>query len=218
MRLIGMTTLLVSGAVLRVAGAAAGNDLVTGDYVAIDTKNSDIRTRVEVLTDGLPGSSSIDVNGECTASTGERVRFEFEANVIDKSNITGKTATLDQKQKVNPAVVIGIIPGICDGDLGFDGLPCFFGSECGLGDCDLPAPTAEVIDCDKVRVSAKVDPLRKTKFKADASKCTTVSAPLVAAVEAACKGNENQGVTVKASGAGKLQKIKISGNGDTIEP
>jgi hypothetical protein len=133
MRLKLLVTTLAASVTLLIAGAASAQGLLDGDFFAVDDRNPRIWSETEVL---FPANDNdVNVVGICEASTGENVAFIIDAaERPSKTTITQTKATIEKNRKEEPALVYGIIAGVCS----IGGEDCFFGEDDGfdLTDCD----------------------------------------------------------------------------------
>jgi hypothetical protein len=212
MRIKILTTALLGSAALLIAGAASAQGLLDGDFFAVDDKNPRIWSETEVL---FPANDNdVNVVGICHASTGEEVAFIFDmAERPSKTTITGTKATIDKNRKEEQALVFGILPGVCS----VGGEDCFFGEDDGfdLTDCDgieICDSVVEELDCDTAKVKSTVNTKSgKINWSAQAQRCETASAPLVAAVAEACgRSGDNRGITINGRDA-EIRNLKITG-------
>jgi hypothetical protein len=213
MRIKILTTALLGSAALLIAGAASAQGLLDGDFFAVDDKNPWVWSETEVL---FPANDSdVSVGATCQASTGEEVAFVVDMfERPSKTNITGDKATIDKNRKEEPALVVGIIAGVCS----TGGGGCFFGEGDGWDKTDCPGietcnSEIEELDCDTGRVKSTVNTKSgKINWSAQAKKCFTNSAPLLAAVDNACKRQDgrNKGITISVKD-NEIKNLKITG-------
>ncbi len=128
-----------------------------------------------------------------------------------RTTITGTRATIDKNRREEPAQVWGQVPGFCET---LTTQTCFEGAPI---DCPGEEPCVnvgapEVLDCERARVKATVNAnSERVNWSADAKNCTVESAPIAAAVEAACgRAGNNRGITVRVTD-NVFKKIKITG-------
>jgi len=192
---------------------AGGFDgLLDGDFFAVDDKNPRIWSETEVL---FPANDNdVTVVGICQASTGEEVGFIIDAfERPTKTTITSTKATIDKNRKEEPALVFGIIAGVCS----IGGEDCLFGAgdgyditDCaGIETCDSEI---EELDCEQGRVKSTINAnSEKINWSAQAKNCLTESAPLLAAVDNACgKAGDNKGISLKVK-ENEITNLKITG-------
>jgi hypothetical protein len=204
----------VGSAALLIAGAASA-DLLDGDFWAADDKNPRVQSETEVL---FPGDDNdVSVAATCEALTGENVAFAIDAfQRPSKTTITGDKATIDKNRKEEPALVFGILPGVCSIT---GNTTCFFGfgdewplfNDCpGEETCDS---VVEELDCETARVKSTVNMKSgKINWSGQAKSCFTESALLLAAVNEACKRQDgrNKGITFKFKDD-EIKDLKITG-------
>jgi len=214
MRIKILTTALLGSAALLIAGAASAQGLLDGDFFAVDDKNPRISSETEVL---FPANDNdVNVIGICEASTGENVAFIFDmAERPSKTTITGDKATIDKNRKEEQALVYGILPGICSDS---QGVECFFGDDDifdEFNDCpgvETCSSEIELLDCVRAKVKSTVNAnSEKINWSAQAQRCGTPSAPLVAAVAEACgRRGDNRGITINGRDS-EIRNLKITG-------
>jgi hypothetical protein len=209
MRLKVLVTALAASAAVITAGAASAQGLLDGVWMATDDRNPNITSYTEVLS---PFINEATVTGICEASTGEQVRFIFDMDSRPtKTNITGTKATIDKNRKEEPAQVWGQLPGLCETltiKRCFEGAPI----DCPGEEPCINAGIPEVLNCERAKVKSTVNAnSEKINWSADAKNCPVESAPLAAAVEAACgNAGNNRGITVRVTD-NVFKKIKITG-------
>ena len=215
MRLNGIAVVLAVSVALVTAGAASAQGLLDGDFFAVDDRNPRISAETEVL---FPANDNdVNVIGICEASTGENVAFIFDmAERPSKTTITGDKATIDKNRKEEQALVYGILPGFCSDSTEVE---CFFGDGDifdEFNDCpgidETCSSEIEELDCDTAKVKSTVNANSgKINWSAQAQRCGTPSAPLVAAVAEACgrRGN-NRGITINGRDS-EIRNLKITG-------
>jgi hypothetical protein len=220
MRLKVLVTALAASVTLLMAGAASA-ELLDGDFFRVDDRNPRIWSETEVL---FPANDNdVNVIGICEASTGENVAFIFDmAERPSKTTITGTKATIDKNRKEEQALVYGILPGFCSDSTEVE---CFFGdgdifdefNDC-PGIMETCSSEIEELDCERAKVKSTVNAnSEKINWSAQAQRCGTPSAPLVAAVVEACgRGGDNRGITINGRDS-EIRNLKITGkstNGD----
>jgi hypothetical protein len=213
MRLKVLVTTLAASAALLMAGAASAQGLLDGDFFAVDDKNPRIWSETEVL---FPANDNdVDVFGICEASTGEEVAFVFEMfERPSKTTITKDKATIDKNKKEEPALVFGLIAGVCS----IGGEDCFFGEGDGwdITDCagvEICNSEIEELDCVQAKVKSTVNAKTgKINWSAQAKKCLGNSAPLLAAVDSACtrKDGRNKGINISVRDT-EIKNLKVVG-------
>jgi hypothetical protein len=209
MQLKVLVTALVAGVALLMAGAASAQGLLDGDFFAIDDKNPRIASETEVL---FPANDNdVQVLAKCRASTGEEVGFVIDAfERPSKTTITETKATIDKNRKEEPAAVWGILAGICS----IAGTPCIF-DEIDFTDCpgvETCNSAAELLNCEQAKVKSTVNTKNDNiNWSAQAKKCLTVSAPLLAAVDNACgRAGDNKGISLNVR-ENEIRNLRING-------
>jgi hypothetical protein len=220
MQLKVLAAALVGSAALLIAGAASAQGLLDGDFFAVDDKNPRIWSETEVL---FPANDNdVTVIGVCQASTGEEVAFVVDAfERPSKTTITETKATIDKNRKEEPALVFGIIAGVCS----IDGGDCLFGEGDGFDFTDCPGvetcdSVIEQLDCEQGKVKSTVNARsERLNWSAQAKKCLTASAPLLAAVDNACgKAGDNKGISLSVK-ENEIRNLKITGkSSDVLAP
>jgi hypothetical protein len=216
MRLKVLVTTIAASAVLLMASTASAQGLLDGDFFAADDKNPRVMSETEIL---FPANDNdVDVAAVCEASTGEEVAFVIDMfERPSKTTITKDKGTIDKNKKEEPAAVYGIIVGHCETAVETE---CFFGngddwfedlSDCpGVETCDSEI---ELLNCETAKVKSTVNTKTgKVNWSAQAKKCLTVSAPVTAAVENACKRKDgrNKGISISVK-ENEIKNLKITG-------
>jgi hypothetical protein len=216
MRLKVLVTALAASAAVITAGAASAQGLLDGDWVALDDKNPRVWSETEIL---FPANDNdVSVGATCEALTGEEVAFVIDAfERPSKTTITKDKGTIDKNKKEEPAAVYGIIVGHCETAVETE---CFFGngddwfedlSDCpGVETCDSEI---ELLNCETAKVKSTVNTKTgKVNWSAQAKKCVTVSAPITAAVDNACKRKDgrNKGISLSVK-ENLIKNLKMTG-------
>jgi hypothetical protein len=214
MRLKVLVTTLAASAALLMASTVSAQGLLDGDFFALDDKNPRVMSETEIL---FPANDNdVSVAATCEALTGEEVAFAIDAfERPSKTTITKDKGTIDKNKKEEPALVFGILAGVCS----TAGSPCFFGfgdgwdnfTDCpGVETCNA---AIEELDCEQAKVKSTVNTKTgKINWSAQAKKCFVISAPLLAAVDEACdkKDGRNKGISLNVK-ENEIKNLRITG-------